>query len=102
MIFYIFSKILVFFIKPTTWLLLLLLAAIIMKNNRKKILLITFLLFYILTNSFLADSCSKIWQAKSIKLKKTYDVGIVLGGVSNYDSKKKYHNFNKKLVLYRC
>ena len=88
MIFYLFSKILVFFIKPTIWLLLLLLTAIIIKKYRKKILLITFFLFYILTNSFLADSCSKIWEAKSIKLKKTYDVGIVLGGVSNYDSKK--------------
>lgn len=93
--FYLFSKILVFLIKPTTWLIILIIAAIIFKTNRKKILITTLFIFYILTNSFLADSCSKIWESKRIKLKKNYDVGIVLGGVSNYDSKKQLHNFNK-------
>ena len=92
--FYFLSKILVIFIKPTIWIFLLMLAAIFFKKKRK-ILIIAFILFYILTNSFLADNCSKIWEAKDMKLKKTYDVGIVLGGISNYDSQKKTHNFNK-------
>ena len=93
--FYFLSKILVILIKPTIWIILLMLAAIFFKKKRKKILIIAFILFYILTNSFLADNCSKIWEAKDMKLKKTYDVGIVLGGISNYDSQKKIHNFNK-------
>tara|TARA_B100000963_G_scaffold141723_2_gene123409 strand:- start:6456 stop:7199 length:744 start_codon:yes stop_codon:yes gene_type:complete len=93
--FYFLSKILVILIKPTVWLFLLMLAAIVSKKKRKKILFVTFILFYILTNSFLADNCAKMWEAKDMKLKNRYDVGIVLGGISNYDSQKKIHNFNK-------
>lgn len=54
----------------------------------------TLFIFYIFTNSFIADSCSRAWEIPRISPVGNYDVGIVLGGVSDYDKNTKAHNFN--------
>ncbi|MEC9209110.1 MAG: YdcF family protein [Bacteroidota bacterium] len=58
-------------------------------------LYITLFIFYFFTNSFIADSCSRLWEIPRVHPKETYDVGIVLGGIANYDKITKTHNFNK-------
>lgn len=59
-------------------------------------LLFTLLItFYFFSNSFIADSCARLWEVPRFNPTTTYDVGIVLGGVSDYDKITKAHNFNK-------
>ena len=93
--FFILSKILSFLIKPTFWILLLIISSIIFKSKRKKLLYITFFTFYFFTNSFIADSCSRLWEIPRLQPTEKYDVGIVLGGIADYDKITKSHNFNK-------
>jgi len=93
--FYIASKLLTFLIKPIIWVLILLICSLIFKSKRKKILYITFFSFYLFTNSFIADSCSRLWEIPRFHPTETYDVGIVLGGIADYDKITKAHNFNK-------
>ena len=93
--FYIASKLLAFISKPIIWILLLLISSIIFNSKRKKLLYITFFTFYFFTNSFIADSCSRLWEAPRFTPTTTYDVGIVLGGIADYDKITKAHNFNK-------
>ena len=50
---------------------------------------------YNFTNSFIADSCSRLWEVPRFYPTETYDVGIVLGGIADYDKITKAHNFNK-------
>ena len=93
--FFILSKILAFLIKPTFWIFSLLSCAIIFKKQRKKILIITISLVYFFTNGFIADEFSRIWSIDRQTLTSKYDIGIVLGGISDFDQKTKTHNFNK-------
>jgi len=93
--FYIASKLLAFISKPIIWILLLLISSIIFKSKRKKLLYITFFTFYFFTNSFIADSCSRLWEIPRFQPTEKYDVGIVLGGIADYDKITKAHNFNK-------
>ena len=93
--FFITSKLFAFLIKPIIWILILLFSAIFFENKRKKILYYTLLLFLILTNSFIADNCSKVWEIPRFFPIEKYDVGIVLGGIAEYDKITKSHNFNK-------
>jgi len=96
--FFITSKIFAFLSKPIIWLFLLLISSLIFKNKRKKILYTTCLIFYLLSNNFIIDSCSKIWEIPSkpiSTLKETYTYGIVLGGYSSYNNKTDHINFNK-------
>ena len=93
--FYIASKLLAFISKPIIWILLLLISSIIFNSKRKKLLYITFFTFYFFTNSFIADSCSRLWEIPRLQPTEKYDVGIVLGGIADYDKITKSHNFNK-------
>lgn len=93
--FFIASKILAFLSKPITWIFILLICAIFLKTKRKRILYNTLFIFYILTNSFIADSCSRAWEVPRFHPVRNYDVGIVLGGISDYDQNTKAHNFNQ-------
>jgi len=93
--FYIASKLLAFLIKPIIWVFILLIGALIFKAKRKKILLFSFITFYFFTNSFIADSCSRLWETPRFHPTETYDVGIVLGGIADYDNITQAHNFNK-------
>jgi len=93
--FYIASKLLAFLIKPIFWVFILLISALIFKIKRRKILLFTLITFYFFSNSFIADSCARIWEMPRYAPTKIYDVGIVLGGIADYDKITKAHNFNK-------
>ena len=93
--FYITSKILAFLIKPIIWIFFLLLSALITQKKGKKILMLTILIFYFFTNGFIADEVSRLWELPRNKLTKKYDIGIVLGGIADYDKITKAHNFNK-------
>ena len=93
--FYLASKLLAFISKPIIWILLLLISSIIFNSKRKKLLYITFFTFYFFTNSFIADSCSRLWEIPRFQPTEKYDVGIVLGGIADYDKITKAHNFNK-------
>ena len=42
---------------------------------------------------------ARLWEVKRFKPSLTYDLGIVLGGISDYDKIAKVHNFNKNAQL---
>ncbi len=95
--FFTFSKLLVFLSKPYTWIFILLICALKFKYIRKKILGSTIILFFIFSNSFLANTFTILWQddiASINKINKTYDFGVVLGGFSSYDERTNRINFN--------
>lgn len=90
MFFYI-SKILAFLITPLFWIMALLLWAIVTKSQtrRKWLLVIGFIVMYILSNEFLFNEVIRKWEGpvfKNSKLEASFDVGIVLGGFSDYDT----------------
>lgn len=90
--FFILSKILVYFLYPFTWLLGLFVTSFFVKNLKKKkwlfrIMLIIFLFF---SNSLIFDSVINLWEspAKSIDdIQSKYDYGVVLGGMITVDFK---------------
>ena len=93
--FFILSKILSLLLKPTFWIFFLLISCLIFKNKRKKLILITLITFYIFTNGFIVDEFSRMWEIPRKSIESTYDVGIVLGGISDFDNITSSHNFNK-------
>ena len=93
--FFIASKLLAFLSKPIIWILILLIIALFYKAQRKKILIISICLFYFFSNGFIADEVNRLWEVKRFTPRLTYDVGIVLGGIADYDKITRAHNFNK-------
>ncbi len=93
--FFISSKLLAFLSKPIIWIFILLVIALFYKSQRKKILIISISLFYFFSNSFIADEVTRLWEVKRFTPSLTYDVGIVLGGIADYDTITNTHNFNK-------
>lgn len=93
--FYIISKLLSFLFQPIIWIFILLIIALFYKSKTRKILITSISLFYFFTNSFIADEVTRIWEVKRFTPSLTYDVGIVLGGIADYDKITKAHNFNK-------
>jgi uncharacterized SAM-binding protein YcdF (DUF218 family) len=89
--FFILSKVLVFIIQPISWLVGLLAWAVFTKNPTKKrrILRGTFFLTVGLTNPFLMNHTFRFYETPAVpmsSLSDTFDVGIVLGGFSNFDA----------------
>ncbi len=93
--FYITSKLLAFLSKPIIWIFILLISTLIFKKYGKKLLVSSLVIFYIFTNSFIADSCARLWEIPRHNPTITYDIGIVLGGIADFDTLTKAHNFNK-------
>jgi uncharacterized SAM-binding protein YcdF (DUF218 family) len=93
--FYITSKLLAFLSKPIFWVFILLISALIFKTKRRKLLIYTISIFWVFSNSFIADSCARIWETPRYTPIEIYDVGIVLGGIADYDNITQAHNFNK-------
>ena len=81
MFFYL-SKIFGYFINPTAWVFMSLLAALILRRRKRRIFLVTALiLFYVFSNNTLLNTFLAPWEKDGVvKVEKTYDVGIVLGG----------------------
>jgi len=97
--FFIISKILAFLIKPSFWILTLLLTSIIIKNKRTLLLTLTLFFYVFFTNEYLYNKLVKNWETKQIsinEIEENYDLGIVLGGFSDYDYNTNRHNFKKE------
>ncbi|MCX7861841.1 MAG: YdcF family protein [Bacteroidales bacterium] len=102
-IFYIASKLLSFAFSPIIWIFSLLIITTFTKNaKRKKYLLIaTISIFYLLSNSFLADEAMRWWEMPPVKLEKlntSYDYVVILGGMmSYYDSNTNQIGMNRSI-----
>lgn len=97
--FFIFSKLLSFFIKPTFWILTLMIAGILNNKKRKLFLFFSLLIFLLFSNDFIFNTIVKAWEVPQIsvtKFDKQYEAGILLGGFSDYDYIKNKHNFKKE------
>ncbi len=89
--FFILSKLISAFLKPVVWFVLLLAWAFLTKNEKKRrqILRGCFWLFFFLTNPLFSNFVFKSWEARPVpmtSLRDTFDVGIVLGGYSSFNS----------------
>ncbi|OUV74690.1 MAG: hypothetical protein CBC83_03480 [Flavobacteriales bacterium TMED123] len=96
--FFILSKILAFLIRPIVWVFLMLIIAVLLKKSRKKILLLSVFTFWFFSNTFICDEISSLWEHETFSIENIqtkYDVGVVLGGMSAFDSKTNTVNFNK-------
>lgn len=96
--FFILSKILAFLIRPIVWVFLMLIIAVLRKRSRKKILLLSVFTFWFFSNAFICDEISSLWEHETSSIENIqtkYDVGVVLGGMSAFDSKTNTVNFNK-------
>ncbi len=96
--FFILSKLLAFLIRPIIWIFILLLLAIFFKKKRRKFLLYSLFAFWFFSNAFICDEVARIWEIEAVGIEnitEKYDVGIVLGGMSEYDFKYKMLNFNE-------
>jgi len=87
--FFFISKILSFLAAPIFWIVALLLFSLLSKNpkRKKRTLISAITLLYFFSNSFLLEEVNRIWEIPATHYKdlKTYDAGIVLGGMLNYD-----------------
>ncbi len=95
--FFILSKIFVYFLYPFTWLLGLFVASFFVKKikTKKWLFRIMLIIFLIFSNSLIFDSVISLWEvpAKSLDdIQPQYDYGVVLGGMITVDFK------NKKIV----
>jgi uncharacterized SAM-binding protein YcdF (DUF218 family) len=89
--FFILSKALYYFITPFSWLMISLILFFFLKNSKwkkiSKITFITILLFF--SNSMIFMEFERMWEIHGTPIKKMtkkYDVGIVLGGMFEYNS----------------
>ena len=89
--FFILSKILHFLLSPLVWIVMLLIFSTITAypNLKKTSFKWAFILVLFFSNSFILDECMRVWEvpASAYNELKTYKTGIVLGGMSVYDSK---------------
>jgi uncharacterized SAM-binding protein YcdF (DUF218 family) len=88
--FFILSKVLVFIIQPIIWLIGLLAWAFFTKNPTKKRRILSggFFLTLALTNPFLMHQTFRFYETPAVpmtSLRDTFDLGIVLGGFSNFN-----------------
>ncbi|HEY1019067.1 MAG TPA: YdcF family protein [Sediminibacterium sp.] len=87
--FFILSKILFFLLIPFWWMVILLLLRAVIRNLKwKKILgVMTIVIGILFTNPYLHRLANLAWQPTPVDLPtdKTYDAGILLGGMAGYD-----------------
>ncbi|MGQ0828950.1 MAG: YdcF family protein [Bacteroidota bacterium] len=87
--FFTLSKLLSFVITPMVWIITLLFFSFFIKNEKLKRKCLTWALVFSLlfSNAFLFDECIRSWEIPATHYKdlKTYDAGIVLGGLMTYD-----------------
>ncbi len=98
--FFLFSKLLEFLIEPVMWILILLLLAVFSSNavRRKRFLIATLLVYCFFTNNFIVNEFMHAYEYPAVadsQLAKTYDIGIVLGGMMSYDPKLKRVQFDR-------
>lgn len=90
--FFILSKTAFYLLMPMTWIIGFLIYALLTRNQkrRKKLLVTTVVLLFVFGNGFLINELFLQWEIPPTPiadLKQTYDVGIVLTGITNIDQK---------------
>jgi uncharacterized SAM-binding protein YcdF (DUF218 family) len=88
--FFIFSKLLIYFIYPFSWFLAFFIAAIIVKKThlKRRFLLISAVVLLVFSNPFLLIEFATHWDVQPVPLKAgQYSCAIVLGGFSGEDAK---------------
>lgn len=98
--FFIVSKILSFLVSPFTWVFFLLLASWFVKSAKtsRQLLITAIFALYFFSNSFIVDEYSRAWEVKvdPNAKKRTYEYGIVLGGIiSGYVPSNEQIVFNR-------
>jgi len=96
--FYILSKTLGLIADPFIWIFSLTITGLFIKNHKtqKRIYLIVVILFFVFGNRIIQNVVFKTWEANPVKAENItgiYDYGIVLSGISWYDSKAGQINF---------
>lgn len=101
--FFILSKVLYFLIKPINWVAFPLLYFLWTKNTTRKrwALIITVSAFFFFTNHFIFNQVMRLWEVDTItadQIREPYDIGIILGGYSNFSIRPNHdrHNFNER------
>lgn len=100
--FFFLSKVLSFLITPLIWVIGLLIYSILQRDQlkKKRALLLSVILLFLFSNSFLFNEAMKCWEVNAIhqdSLPERYDAGIVLGGISFYDSEMDRVQFNRSV-----
>ena len=95
--FYLF-KVLTFFLNPFIWIIAFLTVILFSKNEkkRKKLILITFLITVFFSNPWIIIQLQYPLHAPPMPMDRneTYEVGVVLGGITSYDRVNKAGHFN--------
>lgn len=90
--FFILSKLLIYFLYPITWIVTLLVIALFIKNIKvkKKFLIATIVILYIFSNTFLLNQFARFWDVPATQLKgnQQYSCALVLGGFVSEDQFK--------------
>lgn len=95
--FFILSKTLAFLISPFTYFFGLIVWILTTKKDKRRKKLIKIVLFFLLIfgNNFILDEFVRLWEPAVEKLEYSkYDIGIVLGGMVNYDAFNDVIRFN--------
>ena len=93
--FFVVSKLMNFVINPMTWILFILLMSLFSSKHQKKLVFVSLSMLFFFSNAFIFNEISRLWGLKkSMNTSIQYDVGIVLGGVADFDKKSNLLNFN--------
>ncbi len=88
--YFVLSKLLLFFILPFSWFLAFLIASLLVKKQhlKRRFLIISVAILLVFSNPFLLNEFAKYWNIKPVPLKNTgsYSCAIVLGGFSGEDA----------------
>jgi len=88
--YFVFSKLLLYFILPFSWFLAFMIAALLVKKPKlkRKFLLVATAILLIFSNPFLLNTFANFWDIAPVPLKATgpYSCAIVLGGFSGEDA----------------
>lgn len=101
--FFVLSKVLFFLIQPINWIVWPLIYTLFGKNKkwRRKTLIISLSVGLFFSNHFIFNQFAKLWEVDTIttpNIKESYDIGILLGGYSNFyiQPDQDRHNFNER------
>lgn len=112
--FFFFSKILAYFIKPFNIFLLILVASFLTKNRKwkKRLRVTSVIVFLVFSNGIILNECLKLWEKPAIPisdLDDDYELAVVLGGTTDVDREPKDRLFfhkgaeiSKKITVVNC
>lgn len=91
--FFFLSKILAFLFMPLFWFFVMMVYSFYSKH-KTKIQIAALIFLYVCSNSFIVDEIGRWWEKYPVpKIEKTYEVGIVLGGIGRIDPTEKRIEF---------